>query len=164
MAGKAALPRCLYSGDDAVLYATNGHGNWSVPANVDVAIALYVALALSERRHEFAAMAAVGGARSHDREVGVLLAVMLIAILQHVFDPPPDTLAIPRSYLGALPAATACVSLIAVLVTSRQLLRIPLGQLLLEQGPDGGSPRGHRAMRLIASIAEAFRRTAGSDR
>jgi hypothetical protein len=30
---------------------------------------------------------------------------MLAAMLQHVFDPPPDSLAVPRTFLAALAAA-----------------------------------------------------------
>ena len=75
------------------------------------AMGLFVALSVGERRHEFAAMAAVGASL---RDVAVflwseaaivlgaslllaaglgwLLSVMLVAMLQHVFDPPPDPL------------------------------------------------------------------------
>ena len=74
------------------------------------AMALFVALAVIERRHEFATMAAVGAPlRTISAFVwseaalvltaglvlaaglGVLLALMLIAMLQHVFDPPPTS-------------------------------------------------------------------------
>ena len=39
--------------------------------------------------------------------LGLLLAMMLVAMLQHAFDPPPDHLAIPGTSLGALALATA---------------------------------------------------------
>ena len=78
------------------------------------AMGLFVAVGLAERRHEFATMAALGASL---REIaaflwseaalvlgaalalaallGWLLAEMLVAMLQHVFDPPPDHLAAP---------------------------------------------------------------------
>ena len=34
--------------------------------------------------------------------LGWLLAEMLVAMLQHVFDPPPDHLAVPWAFLGGL--------------------------------------------------------------
>ena len=87
---------------------------------------LFVNLVVSERRHEFATMAALGaslrdiGAFVRTEAVAVLgaglalaavlgwlLAEMLIAMLQHVFDPPPDHLAIPWGFLGLLAAAAA---------------------------------------------------------
>ena len=37
--------------------------------------------------------------------LGLLLALMLVAMLQHVFDPPPDQLAVPWGYLGELAGA-----------------------------------------------------------
>ena len=36
---------------------------------------------------------------------GWLLAEMLVAMLQHVFDPPPDHLAVPWAFLGGLVGA-----------------------------------------------------------
>jgi putative ABC transport system permease protein len=96
------------------------------------AMALFVALAVIERRHEFATMAAVGATlRSIGAFVwseaalvlaaalllaaglGLVLALMLVAMLQHVFDPPPAA--------------------VALAVTAQRLRRLPLGQLLREQ-------------------------------
>ena len=37
--------------------------------------------------------------------LGWLLAEMLVAMLQHVFDPPPDRLAVPWVFLGGLGGA-----------------------------------------------------------
>jgi putative ABC transport system permease protein len=113
---------------------------------------LFVALGVSERRHEFATMAALGAPL---REIGaflwseaglvlgaglvlaaglgVLLSEMLIAMLQHVFDPPPDTLAIPWSFLGQLSLAAILATLIATALALRGLRRLPLGQILREQ-------------------------------
>src|SRR5207244_5772738 len=83
------------------------------------AVWLFVTVALVERRHEFAAMTAVGASlrtvRSFIRSeaafvlaaalvlaggLGWLLAEMLVAMLQHVFDPPPDHMAVPWRFLG----------------------------------------------------------------
>ena len=116
------------------------------------AMALFIAVTVIERRHEFATMAAVGASlRSIGSFVwseaaivllaglvlaiglGVLLALMLIAMLQHVFDPPPDALSIPWAYLGELAAAGIVTTTLAVLITSLRLKRLPLGRLLREQ-------------------------------
>jgi putative ABC transport system permease protein len=116
------------------------------------AMALFVALAVIERRHEFATMAAVGatlrsiGAFVWSEAVlvlvaalllaaglGVLLALMLVAMLQHVFDPPPDQLAIPWAYLGELAGAALVATGLAVAIAGRRLRRLPLGRLLREQ-------------------------------
>jgi putative ABC transport system permease protein len=116
------------------------------------AMALFLALALLERRHEFATMAALGGnlrtigaflwseaalvllaALALAAVLGVLLAAMLVAMLQHVFDPPPDHLAIPWSYVGELAAAAVGTALIVAALTARRLRSLPLGALLREQ-------------------------------
>jgi putative ABC transport system permease protein len=115
-------------------------------------MALFVALTLVERRHEFATMAAVGaslrgiGAFVWSEAalvlvaglllavgLGVLLALMLIAMLQHVFDPPPDHLAIPWVFLGELAGAALLATVLAVVITSLRLRSLPLGRLLREQ-------------------------------
>ncbi len=116
------------------------------------AMALFVALAVIERRQEFATMAALGATmRSIGSFVwseaalvltaglllaaglGLLLAVMLVAMLQHVFDPPPDQLAVPWTYLAELAGAAIVATSLAVAVTARRLRRLPLGSLLREQ-------------------------------
>jgi putative ABC transport system permease protein len=116
------------------------------------AMALFVALTVLERRHEFATMAAVGATlRSIGAFVwseaalvlaaglllaavlGVGLALMLVAMLQHVFDPPPDQLAVPWAYLAELAGAGVAATAIAVAVAARRLRRLPLGRLLREQ-------------------------------
>ena len=90
------------------------------------AMALFVGVGLAERRQELATMAALGALAAHDRRVplergrararrrararallGWLLAEMLVAMLQHVFDPPPDHLARPGRFLAGL-AGAAC--------------------------------------------------------
>ncbi|HMH47310.1 MAG TPA: ABC transporter permease [Solirubrobacteraceae bacterium] len=113
---------------------------------------LFVSLIVSERRHEFATMAAVGASlkdiagfiRSEAIAVltaaialaallGWLLSEMLVAMLQHVFDPPPDHLAVPWSYLGELGLAGILGGLLAVALAARRLRRLPIGAALREQ-------------------------------
>ena len=113
---------------------------------------LFVNLVVSERRHEFATMAALGaslrdiGAFVRVEAVAVLaaalalavvlgwlLAEMLIAMLQHVFDPPPDQLAIPWTFLGLLAFATVAGALLAAAAAARSLRRLPLGAILREE-------------------------------
>jgi putative ABC transport system permease protein len=113
---------------------------------------LFVNLVVSERRHEFATMAALGaslrdiGAFVRTEAVavlgaalalaavlGLLLAEMLIAMLQHVFDPPPDQLAIPWSFLGLLAAAAVLGAVLAAVVAAHSLRRLPLGSILREE-------------------------------
>jgi putative ABC transport system permease protein len=113
---------------------------------------LFVNLVVNERRHEFATMAALG-ASLHDigafvrseavavlaaslalaAGLGWLLAEMLIAMLQHVFDPPPDHLAIPWSFLGLLALSAVAGALLAAAVAARSLQRLPLGAILREE-------------------------------
>jgi putative ABC transport system permease protein len=116
------------------------------------AMALFLGLELIERRHEFATMAAIGanlesiGAFLWSEAaivllaglalaavLGLLLAAMLVAMLQHVFDPPPDHLAVPWAYLAELGGAAALASVVAGVVAARKLHRLPLGALLREQ-------------------------------
>ena len=116
------------------------------------AMALFVGLAVSERRHEFATMAAVGASL---REIGAfvrseaalvlglaiplalalgwLLAEMLVAMLRHVFDPPPDHLAVPWAYLGGLGLAACAGGVLAVALAALALRRLPLGSILREE-------------------------------
>jgi putative ABC transport system permease protein len=117
-----------------------------------VAMALFVSLAVSERRHEFATMAAIGaplrdiGAFVRSEALAVLfaaaalaavlgwvLAEMLVAMLQHVFDPPPDHLAIPWEFLGLLALGGLAGAAIACAIATRSLRRLPLGAVLREQ-------------------------------
>ena len=116
------------------------------------AMGLFVAIGLGERRHEFATMAALG---SSLREIGAflwteaalvlgaglalaaglgwLLSKMLVAMLQHVFDPPPDALAIPWAFLAELAAAAAVAGLLASLLAVAGIRRLKLGAILREQ-------------------------------
>jgi putative ABC transport system permease protein len=116
------------------------------------AMALFVTTAVAERRHELATMAAVG---TPLREIasfvwseaalvlgagallaaglGWLLARMLVAMLTHVFDPPPDHLAIPWGYLAELGGAGLAAALLSCAVAARQLRRLPLGAILRER-------------------------------
>ncbi|MFL5822438.1 MAG: FtsX-like permease family protein [Solirubrobacteraceae bacterium] len=116
------------------------------------AMALFVALTAAERRHELATMAALGASLRNigaflwsevalvlaaglllAAGLGLLLAVMLVAMLQHVFDPPPDSLAVPWAYLGELALGAAAAAGIAGAIATRRLRRLPLGRLLREQ-------------------------------
>jgi putative ABC transport system permease protein len=115
-------------------------------------MALFVLTAVAERRHELASMAAVGAPL---REIaafvwseaglvlgasillaaglGWLLASMLVAMLTHVFDPPPDHLAIPWGYLGVLVGAGLATAIVASALAARQLRKLPLGAILRER-------------------------------
>jgi putative ABC transport system permease protein len=115
------------------------------------AMGLFVTLALIERRQELATMAALG-ARVSDigaflwseaalvliagmllaAGLGWLLSEMLVAMLQHVFDPPPDALAVPWRYLGELAGAAALATALAVALAARGLARMRLGAVLRE--------------------------------
>ena len=113
------------------------------------AMALFVASALAERRHELATMAALGaslrqsprssGARrrscSSPRSLlaallGWLLAEMLVAMLQHVFDPPPDHLAVPWGFLGSALAAALAARRRGARGVATAIRRFPLGAIL----------------------------------
>ncbi|MHB8469567.1 MAG: FtsX-like permease family protein [Gaiellaceae bacterium] len=116
------------------------------------AMGLFVAIGLGERRHEFATMAALG---SSLREIGAflwteaalvlgaglalaaglgwLLSTLLVAMLQHVFDPPPDALAIPWTFLAELAGAAAAAALLASLLAVAGIRRLKLGAILREQ-------------------------------
>ena len=116
------------------------------------AMALFVALGIAERRRELATMASLGAPL---REIGAfvwseaalvlgaalalaaglgwLLSKMLVAMLQHVFDPPPDHLAIPWGFLAGLGGAAILAAVLAAALVARELRRLPLGALLREQ-------------------------------
>ncbi len=116
------------------------------------AMALFVALGISERRQEFATMAALGAPLSRISAflwteaalvlsaglalavgLGWLLSQMLVAILQHVFDPPPDALAIPWPFLAGLAGAAIVATLLATALATRGIRRLRLGEVLREQ-------------------------------
>jgi putative ABC transport system permease protein len=116
------------------------------------AMALFVVLALAERKHEFATMASLGssvreisaflwseilivlaGGMALAALLGWLLAEMLVAMLQHVFDPPPDHLAAPWLFLVGLAAAAVLGALLTAAAAGTRLRRLPLGEILREQ-------------------------------
>ena len=116
------------------------------------AMALFVGVALAERRLELATMAALGaslrgvaaflwseaalvvaGALALAALLGWLLAEMLVAMLRHVFDPPPDHLAAPWGFLGGLAGAAAAGALVAGAVAAVAIRRLPLGAILREE-------------------------------
>jgi putative ABC transport system permease protein len=116
------------------------------------AMGLFVALAIAERRQELATMAALGAPLRDIAAflwseaaivlaagialaggLGWLLSKMLVAMLQHVFDPPPDALAIPWGYLAGLGGAAVAATVLATALALRGLRRLPLGAILREQ-------------------------------
>ena len=116
------------------------------------AMALYLAVALAERRQELATMAAVGAslrrvaaflwseaalvlgiALALAALLGWLLAMMLVAMLQHVFDPPPDHLAAPWAFLAGLGGAAVLGTLAAAALAAIGIRRLPLGRILREE-------------------------------
>jgi putative ABC transport system permease protein len=54
---------------------------------------------------------------------------MLIKVLTGVFDPPPDVLAIPWTYLGAVLALTVAAVVVAGMLTLRTLRRPAIEEL-----------------------------------
>ncbi|MBS1888092.1 MAG: ABC transporter permease [Actinobacteria bacterium] len=113
---------------------------------------LFVSLVVEERRHEFATMAALGaslrdigafvrtealavlgGALILAAGLGWLMAEMLVAMLQHVFDPPPDSLAVPWGFIALLGAGALAGALLAMAAAAVSLRRLPLGQTLREE-------------------------------
>jgi putative ABC transport system permease protein len=65
--------------------------------------------------------------------LGWLLAEMLVAMLTHVFDPPPDHLAAPWGFLAGLGGATVVAALGAVALGLVWVRRMSLGAILREQ-------------------------------
>ncbi|MEA2311692.1 MAG: putative transport system permease protein, partial [Solirubrobacteraceae bacterium] len=65
--------------------------------------------------------------------LGFALAEMLVAMLTHVFDPPPDALAVPWAFLAALGGAATLAAVVATALAGRRLGRLPLGRILREQ-------------------------------
>jgi putative ABC transport system permease protein len=116
------------------------------------AMALFVGVGLTERRQELATMAAVGASLRQAAAflwseaalvlvaalalaalLGWLLAEMLVAMLQHVFDPPPDHLAAPWAFLLGLGGAAVAGGLLAALLAAVGIRRLPLGAILREE-------------------------------
>ncbi|MGZ4386892.1 MAG: FtsX-like permease family protein, partial [Gaiellaceae bacterium] len=116
------------------------------------AMGLFVAVGLAERRQELATMAALGASLRQAAAflwseaalvlaaalvfaalLGWLLAEMLVAMLQHVFDPPPDHLATPWGFLGALAAAAVTGAVAAIVLATLGIRRLRLGAILREE-------------------------------
>jgi putative ABC transport system permease protein len=49
-----------------------------------------------------------------------------------VFDPPPDTLAVPWAFLGVVGAAAICGTVLAAAVAVHAIHRLPLAAILRE--------------------------------
>jgi putative ABC transport system permease protein len=112
------------------------------------AAALVLTLRLTERRRNFAIATALGAG---PRQLGAFVAAdatllgviglaggallgwgvaeMLVALLSGVFDPPPHTLTVPWSYLGALAAAIIIAIAVAAGIIARLARRAPLATL-----------------------------------
>ena len=116
------------------------------------AMALFVGVGLAERRRELATMTALGASLRQAAAflwseaalvlaaslalaalLGWLLALMLVAMLQHVFDPPPDHLAAPWAFLGSLAGAALLGGVGAVALAALAVSRLPLGAVLREE-------------------------------
>jgi putative ABC transport system permease protein len=116
------------------------------------AMGLFIALGQIERRHEFATMAALGARLREIRAfgwseaaivlvasvplaagLGWLLSEMLIAMLQHAFDPPPDHLAVPWTFLLELVGAALVGTGTAAAIAARSQAKMNLGAILREQ-------------------------------
>jgi putative ABC transport system permease protein len=116
------------------------------------AMLVFVAVAFAERRRELATMVALGASLRRAAAfvwseaaivlgaglavaavLGWLLAEMLVAMLQHVFDPPPDRLAVPWSFLAALGGAAVAGCVVAALFGALRIRRLPLGAILREE-------------------------------
>jgi putative ABC transport system permease protein len=65
--------------------------------------------------------------------LGWLMAEMLVAMLTHVFDPPPDHLAVPWGFLAALGGAAAAAIQVAPQEARHLMGRQPLGEILRER-------------------------------
>ena len=106
---------------------------------------LVLALGVLDRRKSFAVMTALGAKRGQllaflrsealvifvaGSALGVLTGIavawMLVRLLAGVFDPPPDHLTIPWTYLGILLAAAAGSVVAAVAVTERRVEATPI--------------------------------------
>ena len=107
--------------------------------------ALVLALGLAERRRGFAIASALGGSARHLRSfvvaeaavlvaggllagglAGWLLSQMLVKVLTGVFDPPPESLTVPWTYLAAVASTLVVVIVVVATTTSRLARRAPL--------------------------------------
>jgi putative ABC transport system permease protein len=78
------------------------------------------------------ALAVLGAAVVLAAGLGWLMAQMLVAMLQHVFDPPPDHLALPWGFIVLLGAGAIAGGILASVFAAISLRRLPLGQTLRE--------------------------------
>ena len=116
-----------------------------------VAILVFAVLSEIERRREFAIMAAMGArvqlvARFLWSEtavvtvtacllaavLGTALAVMLVTILTHIFDPAPDVLALPWAFFAELALAIIAGALAGAVVGLVSIRRADLSRTLRE--------------------------------
>jgi putative ABC transport system permease protein len=116
-----------------------------------VSILVFAMLSEIERRREFAIMAAMGtrlqmvaaflwsetvvvviAACLLAIVLGTALAVMLVTILTHIFDPAPDTLALPWIFFGELAAAILAGVVVGAVVVLISLRRADLSRTLRE--------------------------------
>jgi hypothetical protein len=79
------------------------------------------------------AVLVLGAALALAALLGWLLSEMLVAMLQHVFDPPPDHLAAPWGFLGTLAGAAILGTVVAGAVAVLGLRRLALGAILREE-------------------------------
>ncbi|HKB20352.1 MAG TPA: ABC transporter permease [Gaiellaceae bacterium] len=119
---------------------------------VAAGMALFVSVGLAERRQELVTMLALGASVRRTASflwseavivlvaalalatvLGWLLAKMLVAMLQHLFDPPPDHLALPWMFLAGLGGIALVAGIIAAGLSTVQLRRLPLGAILREE-------------------------------
>ncbi|MEU9867914.1 FtsX-like permease family protein [Actinomadura sp. NPDC048021] len=114
-------------------------------ALVTFATGMLLALGFTERRRTFALVRALGarprqlgafvwaevalilaGAAAFGALIGWTLTRMLVKVLTGVFDPPPDHLTVPWTYLAVVAATALAVMAVAALVTLRAARRPPL--------------------------------------
>jgi len=107
------------------------------------ATGLVMALGMTERRRTFAILAALGasnnqlgaflwsegllilvGGSAFGIVIGFGVALMLVKLLTGVFDPPPDFLSVPWTYLILLAVAASTSTGLAVFVTQKSSYRI----------------------------------------
>jgi putative ABC transport system permease protein len=119
---------------------------------VAAATGIFVLGAVAERRHEFATMTAMGASLRQvgafvwsevgmvlaasallAAGLGLLLAQMLVAMLTHVFDPPPDHLAIPWGFLALLYAVALFAGFAGSTIARGAIGRLPRGRILRER-------------------------------
>jgi putative ABC transport system permease protein len=119
---------------------------------VSVVLALLSSVAGAERKRELATMMALGASTRRTASflwseaafvlvaalalaavLGWLLAEMLVALLRHVFDPPPQHLAVPWGGLALLGAVAVLGFFVAAVLAAMQVRRLSLGAILREQ-------------------------------